>query len=205
MTSLVDIPRATILTGHLEDGLSRLEATYPNVHRYIEFAARALETARVSHEFQAIGISCRDAFITFADRIFSLDFSDSGEHVDQNRTNVRIDITLRHYGKSRSTGRLRRLARDIQAQAQSLQHDRDASREAASWVLFYSAAVLIELGDIIEAATARSPLKRRYGHVICPECHTTDLYEEFIGSDAEGTNVLGCNTPMCHFLGWPKE
>ena len=86
-----------------------------------------------------------------------------------------------------------------------LQHDRDASREAASSVLFYSAAALIELGDIIEAATAGSPLKRRYGHVICPECHTTDLYEEFIGSAAKGTNVLGCNTPTCFYLGWPKE
>ena len=205
MTNLVDAPRVRSLTGHLEDGLSRLEAAYPEVHRYIERGAQAIETAEVSHDFQGIGISCRDAFINFADQIFSPDFSDGGENIEQNKTNDRIEITLRHYGKSRATKGLRRRAKDIQARAQALQHNRDASREAASWVLFHSAAALIELGDIIEAATARSPLKRRYGHVICPECHTTDLYEEFIGSAEKGTNVLGCNTPTCFYLGWPKD
>ena len=57
----------------------------------------------------------------------------------------------------------------------------------------------------MEAATGKSPLQRRYGHVICPECHSTDLYEEFIGGKAKGARVLGCNTPTCSYLGWPKE
>ena len=203
MSELSDGHPTPTLMGHLEDGLCRLEAAYPKVYRHIELALGQLADARVSGEFQTVGISCRDAFITFAEQVFSPDFSKSASSVHKEQTNIRIELTLRHYGKEQGTHRLKRLVKDVQAQAQSLQHNRAASRESAWWVLFYSTAALIELSDLMEAATGKYPLQRRYGHVICPECHSTDLYEESIGSKAK-TRVLGCNIPMCSHLGWPK-
>ena len=75
--------------GHLEDGLCRLEAAYPKVYRHIELALGQLADARVSGEFQTVGISCRDAYITFAEQVFSPDFNESGSSVHQEQTSAR--------------------------------------------------------------------------------------------------------------------
>ena len=117
MSELSDGHPTPTLMGHLEDRLCRLEAAYPQVYRHIELALGQLADAQVSGEFQTVGISCRDAFITFAEQVFSPDFNESGSSVYQGQTNARIELTLRHYGKEQGTHRLKRLVKDVQAQA----------------------------------------------------------------------------------------
>lgn len=163
-------------TRYIEDGLQGLQSRYPEARNKLELACLRLAEASSPEDYQSIGILCRDAMITFANAIFSPEFTPQDEKVPNwDDTSKRVELTLQHFGQMTGTREVRDLAKKVVAYAMRLHHNQHGSHQEARRTLLYTTLALIELADLVETGTRNNEWVQNFGAYKCQACGSTKL------------------------------
>ncbi|HKZ50985.1 MAG TPA: hypothetical protein VJ256_04435, partial [Dehalococcoidia bacterium] len=78
---------------YLDAGLEGLGDRYPDVWNRLERAKTRLRDSDSPDDYQSVGLLCRDAWIAYADAIFSPDFVPDGAEIPtKDETHKKIDV-----------------------------------------------------------------------------------------------------------------
>jgi hypothetical protein len=168
-----------VFTAYATEGLSTVAESYPVVAKKLAIAAAKWADDLSTEDCQAVGLLCRDAFISFSNAIYSPDFLPSGETPPAaDAATKKIRLTLSHFGQMTNSESLRKVASDAMDHSFKVHHDLDATPENARRCLIFTTVALTELTLLMREAIKNSEFFKKYAFYKCSTCGSTQLEED---------------------------
>ena len=183
----------SIISRYGESRAESLRDRHPEAYEKVVSGAGRLAAGKASDDWQSVGLSCRDAHISFANSVYSPDFLPAGENEPAaDHSNRRIELTIRHFGQLGGSDELRDVVKKLWTYAVRLQHDNGATEEDAGRCLTLTTLALGELAEMISQAVQNEDWVKEYGVYKCPTCGSTGLREDWIVEYDGAWKYLDC-------------
>ncbi len=175
----------------MDNFLDNIELKHPLVARKIKLASDQLASATSIEEYQQIGILIRDAWIEFAQLLFSTGMVPEGKkQPGSSDVDAMLGYIMGQWNECPKT--LRQLVKKLFNLSMEIQHDRGVSEISPLWCISITAMAMSLMLDL---DSQHNKLADRM-YYKCPKCGSIDI------SVDRGQEVDPMDGPLWHYENW---